>query len=835
MPPFFLRPWSAVLLVAVWLTSAHAQSAPSVELTSVTSARALPEGLEVRAGEATLRVTALREDLLRIRMAPGAALPEDASWAVSREVRARRVQVKPLPESEAVVGFRTAALEVRIEKKPLRLVLLDLEGHVLSADAPGRPPRFVNGGFEVTRQMPPDEHYFGLGDKAGPLDRRDQAFTLWNTDAYRHQESTDPLYKSIPFFLAMRAGRAHGVLLDNTWRAHFDFGKRWHDAFSFGADGGPLDWYFLAGPAPRKVLETYAFLTGPAPLPPRWALGFQQSRFSYAPESQVREVASRLRSDRIPADVLFLDIDYLDRFRAFTVDAQKFPDLPGLLRELGQQHFRVVTISDLHVAQAPGFAPYDSGLAGNHFVHAADGAVFSGRVWPGESVFPDFTRAPTRAWWGGLYKDLVAQGVAGQWNDMNEPSVFSPLKTLPRDAVHRIEEPGFTPRDASHAEVHNLMGLQNARATYEGLLALRPEERPYVLTRATSAGGQRYGATWTGDNSASWNHLRLSTPMLLNLGLSGFSLAGVDVGGYSGTPPEALLTRWYQVGAFNPLYRSHAEKGTGEHEPWAHGAPAEAVRRRFIETRYRLLPYLYTLAEEHSRTGLPMMRPLFVEFPEATEDRHPLDLDAGHEFMLGRALLVAPPPFGETSDAYAVLLPPGTWFDFWTGREVEGRQDTRDVSRPSRLEVTPTLEELPVYVRAGSILPVQPLVQHTDEVPQGPLELRVYPGPDCQGSLYLDDGHGFGYQQGALLRQDFTCQVEASGLRVKLGKPTGRYPAWWKGVDVVVHGWPEGPTTAVVTPGGGKPSTRYDAAARTLRVSFATGREGTEVRLTRAP
>ncbi|EPX55764.1 Alpha-glucosidase [Cystobacter fuscus DSM 2262] len=826
------------LLAALWLTAAPLPAAPQA-LTSVTSSRALSDGLELRAGEATLRISALRDDILRIRVSPGATAPEDASWAVLREARTQRVKVKALPESEAAVGFRTAALEVRVEKNPLRLLILDLQGNLLSADAVGRPTQFLGGGFQLTKQMPADEHYFGLGDKAGPLDRRDQAFTLWNTDAYRNQESTDPIYKSIPFFMAVRAGRAHGILLDNTWRTHFDFGKQWRDAYSFGAEGGPLEYYFLHGPEPRKVLEGYTFLTGPAPLPPRWALGFQQSRFSYEPESRVREVASRLRADQIPSDVLFLDIDYLDRFRAFTVDKSKFPDLPGLIRDLGQQNFRVITISDMHIAKAPdaGYAPYDTGVAGNHFVHNPDGSLFAGRVWPGDSVFPDFTRAQTRAWWGSLYKELVAQGVAGHWNDMNEPSVFSPLKTLPLDSVHRIEEPGFESRNATHAEVHNVVGLLNARATYEGLLKLQPEERPYVLTRATYAGGHRYGATWTGDNSATWNQLRLSTPMLLNLGLSGFSLSGVDVGGYSGTPPEELLTRWYAVGAFNPLFRSHAEKGTGDHEVWAHGPAPAAVRRRYIETRYRLLPYFYTLAEENSRTGLPMMRPLFLEFPVATEDKHPLDLDAGHEFMLGRALLVAPPPFPENPDVYPVTLPPGDWFDFWTGRKAEGTRSgtaPANASTPSTLKVTPKLDELPVFVRAGSILPLQPLVQHTAQVPQGPLELRVYPGPDCQGDLYLDDGHSLAYKKGAWLRQRFSCQVEANGLKVTLARPTGSYPAWWKSVDIVVHDWPEARTSATLARGG-SPSVRYDAATRTLRLSIPADRAGSELRLTRTP
>lgn len=834
------------------LTAAQAQPAPAAQaqapratppsapqfLTQATAVRALDEGLEARAGEATLRISALRDDVLRVRISPSATLPEDASWAVLPEARTRRIKVTPLPDSPQTAGFRTAALEVRLEKNPLRLVILDRQGQVLSADALHRPTQFVNGGFQVTKEMPLDEHYFGLGDKPGPLDRRDMAFTMWNTDAYRHQESTDPLYKSIPFFMAVRAGRAHGILLDNTWRSNFNFGKQWHDAYSFGSDGGPLDYYVLHGPSPKKVLEGYAFLTGPSPLPPMWALGFQQSRFSYEPESQVREIASRLRSDRIPSDVLFLDIDFQDRKRPFTIDQQKFPNFAVLLKDLHAQNLHVVTVTDLHVPAVPnaGYAPYDTGVAGNHFIHNPDGSIFTGPVWPGPSAFPDFTRAATRAWWGALHQDFVQLGVDGFWNDMNEPSVFeTPLKTMPRESVHRIEEPGFASRNATHAELHNVLGTQNARATYDGLLKLKPNERPFVLTRATYAGGQRYAITWTGDNSATWNHLRLSTPMLLNLGLSGFSFAGVDSGGFSGSPSPELLTRWTQVAAFNPLHRNHSEKHMAPHEVWANGPGPLAVRRSAIETRYRLMPYLYTLAEETSRTGIPMMRPLFLEFPEAAPDKHPLDLWAGNQFLLGRSLMVVPPPYADAMDAYRPTLPQVDWFDFWTGRKVVKEKenptapDTQPLVAP---KITPTLEVLPVFVRAGSILPLQPLVQSTNEKPQGALELRVYPGPECQGSLYLDDGRSLDYKKGAYLRQEFTCEASGDTVRVKLAAPTGKYQPWWKNIDVVVYGWEQPGATATLA-SGGKLTARHDATARTVRVTVPASAQGAELRLTK--
>jgi alpha-glucosidase len=775
-------------------------------LDTFSSSLPLRNGIEVRSGQALMQALALRDDVIRIRIGPEGKLPEDASWAVLPSARRERVDVTSENSAEAV-GFRTKLLRVRVERKTLGLSITDLQGNPLQEDAIGWPVEFHDKTFRIYKHMPPDEHYFGLGDKAGPLDRRNQSYTLWNTDSYNFQESTDPLYKSIPFFLTVRSGRSLGVLLDNTWCSSFDFGKQTEDVYSFGAEGGPIDYYVLYGPDPKHVLNSYAWLTGPVPLPPLWALGYQQSRYSYETEEQLRDVASRLRADKIPADALYLDIDYQQDHRPFAVDSEKFPHFTQMLADLKSQNFHVVGITDLHIAavSGAGYAPYDTGMAGNHFVKNPDGSVFIGRVWPGPSVFPDFTQRSTREWWGGLYEPLVADGLAGFWNDMNEPSVFdSPNKTMPDDARHRIEEPGFEPRLADHREIHNVYGMENSRATYEGLLKISPDERPFVLTRATYAGGQRYAATWTGDNSSTWNHLRLATPMLLNLGLSGFGLCGADVGGFIGTPPADLLTKWMEVGAFQPIDRNHAEKGTGHKEPWVHGPEQESIRRRYIEERYRLMPYLYTTVEEMSRTGLPMVRPLFLEFPNATADGHPLDLDAGNQFLVGRSLLVAPAPYPERPDDYRVLLPPVHWYDYWTGQLVEKRPVAdRGATTPSAAALDPvpehpSLETLPVFVREGSILPMQPLTQSTREVPHGPLTLRVYPGDNCQGSLYQDDGRSMVYRQGQLLRMYFSCEAAANSITIHIGPHQGRYQPWWSELQVEVYGWYAGSPGAVI-------------------------------------
>lgn len=756
-------------------------------LGKVRSVQQLANGVLVRSAGGTIVVTALQDGVLRVRLSREQRVSDDGSWSVLPSARTHSILVHT-DSDHLAVGFHTALLQVWIARSDSSLSILDRQGQMLSADSKDRPVEFHGNSYQIYKDMPLDEHFFGLGDKTGPLDRRGEAFALQATAAFHFQEATDPLYKSIPFFIGFRAGTAYGILLDSTWRGYVDFGKQLRDTVSFGAEGGSADYYFLYGPEPKNVVTEYGWLTGTTPLPPLWVLGYQQSRHTYHPDSRVKEIADRLRADRIPADAIYLDIYFQDHNRPFTANPQEFPDMRGLVHYLTDRHLHTVVITDMHIPVLPGknYLPYDTGIAGDHFIKNPDGSRYIGTVWPGPSMFPDFTRKVTRDWWGTLYQPFYAMGISGFWNDMNEPSVFNTLlRTIPSDVQHRIEEPGFKSRTTIHQELHNIYGMENSRATYEGLLNLKPTQRPFVLTRSTSAGGQRYAAVWTGDNSSTWNHLRLSTPMLLNLGLSGFSLAGDDIGGFAGSPSPELLTRWMEVGAFNPIDRNHTEDGTADQEPWAHGPLQEGIRRRYVEERYRLLPYLYTLAEENTRTGIPMMRPLFLEFPHVGVDQRPLDLDAGNEFMLGPALLVAPPPFGEMAGAYPLVLPTDTWFNYWTGEKVKSTSRSPYESP----QINPKLDDLPVYVKPGSIIPLAPLTQSTDEVPVGPLELRVFPGKVCEGSLYLDDGKSFAYKEGKFLRLHFSCEQTQEGIHLSISARDGSYDPWWKQIKVSIYDW----------------------------------------------
>ena len=772
MTRFVRRIGMGMLVCALAGAVTHAQGWQ--HLGKVQRVEKLQDGVELTSGAAKVRITAFNEGVFRVRLAPTGVFAKDSSWAV---IVSPEPPVLKIEENQKEIRIITSRLIATIQKSPLLINFADPAGSVLLADEPTLPMAWNGPRIHVWKKMPQDENYFGLGDKPGPMNRRNRSFTNWNTDAFGWQESTDPIYKTIPFFIGLMKGVAYGLFFDNTYRSSFDFGKESPDYFSFGAEGGELNYYFFAGPEPKKIIEQYSTLTGRTPLPPFWTLGYQQCRYSYYPEARVREIAQLLRSKKIPADTIYLDIDYQEGYAPFTINRQYFPDFEKMIADLREQGFHIITITDLHIKRFPnrGYAPFDSGIKNDVFVKNPDGSVYVGPVWPGESVFPDFTLTRVRDWWGNLYKDFSAMGVSGFWNDMNEPAVFRyPGKTMPLDVVHRLDD-GTT---LDHRAIHNVFGMQNARATYEGLRKLQPDERPFVLTRAAFAGAQRFAATWTGDNLATWNHISMSTPMLLNMGLSGYPLVGDDIGGFGSSPPADLLTRWYEVGAFNPIYRNHAAKGTADHEPWASGPEHEAIRKKYIEMRYRFLPYIYTLVEETTRTGLPMMRPVFLEYPQSQEF-----YGDDHDFLFGPDLFVSP-VVSETIDAQGIALPPGEWFDFWTS-EKHTAQD--------KINLHPRLDELPLYVRAGAILPMQPVVQSTSETPDGPLQLRAYlptstSSTDCRGSLYQDDGHTFAYQKGEFLRVNYSCRVLPGSVTLTSNVEKNAFQPWWKNAELTLYG-----------------------------------------------
>ena len=780
---------------------------PSAEVLRTAST---PDGFELETSAGLFWISAPRPDTFRLRIARRKSARGLPSFAV--EPDALRAAVRPLvEESDSLVLLRTEQALLRIDKKPLRIRLMNPAGEVIADEA--LRVTWAQPGVRLDFGLSGGERVFGLGDKVQGFDRRGHAFELWNTDAYGWKVDADPLYKSLPFWLCLRAGRAHAVYVDHPARASVDVGKRQADLLSYEAKAGEaFDVYLFAGAEPKRVVEAYTALTGRTPLPPLWALGHHQSRYGYKSEEEVRGVVGRLQQDKIPLDAIWLDIDYQAGNAPFTVDDKAFPTFAKMVADFKAKGVQTVVITDLHVKSyqsvpSPGYAPYDTGAAGDHFIRGQKG-FFEGPVWPGASVFPEFTRAATRQWWGGLYRGFVEQGVAGFWNDMNEPALFVKDKTFPEDVQHRLDDG----TSAAHTLVHNAYGSLNARATYEGVRRLRPHVRPFILTRAASAGAQKYAASWTGDNPADRSHLAVTIPQLLNLGVSGYPFNGADVGGFVGCPDAELFAEWMELGALQPFFRNHSAKEACRREPWLFGSAIEARARAAVEQRYRLLPYLYTLFEEASRTGVPVMRPLWLEYPnDATVS------DVQDTYLLGSDLLVAP-KLVSGAGPYRVTLPAGDWYDTETSARVAG--GVRDVSASATRSVR-------LFARAGAIIPEAPVVRNTHEPAQGPLLLTVWPGPDCSGSLYLDDGQSFAFESGKSRRLQLSCESAEASISVQ-SSSRGGYPPWWKTLSVVIHDVPRVPQS-VVDEAGAQLSHDYDAKTKTLVVALP--RNSTDFRL----
>jgi len=727
-------------------------------------------------------VTALSPDVIRVRITPAGKEGRDHSYAVVNRNFGDAGATFNVEAMRSTIS--TSTLRVSIQHAPFRIAFARRDGQSLDEDDAQRGTALSStGANRVWKRLRNDDQIYGLGEKNGPLNKRGwklggYSFTMWNSDTFGYDSSTDPLYVSVPFYMVLRNGAAHGIFFDNTWRSNFDIGHQTEGVLSFGAEGGALDYYFIYGPEPKKVIERYTTLTGRMPLPPLWALGYHQCRYSYYPEDKVRFIADNFRVRRIPADVIWLDIHYQDRYRPFTWNQKRFPDPPKLIGDLRKQGFRTVTIVDPHPPKVRGYAPYDTGLAGDHFVKNPDGSIYEAPVWPSKaedgdapdwskppgtpSVFPDFSKPATRTWWGNLYADFLNMGVAGIWNDMNEPAIFdTPTGTMPLDVRHDNEG---APTD--HREIHNVYGMLMTRATYEGLARLRPNERPFVLSRASYAGGQRYSALWPGDNVSDWTALRASIPTLLGMGLSGFPFVGVDIGGFAEAPTAELYTRWLQAGVFYPFMRTHTTFGTPDQEPWSYGVDHEAINRRAIELRYQLLPHIYNVMREASETGIPAMRPLFLEDPN--------DGGFDDEFLFGSDLLIAPVLRAGVTER-GVYLPRGDWYNYWTGERHTGQK---------WINVPVTLASIPIFVRGGAFVFAQPVVQHTGEMPGQPLEVTLYPAGNSERWLYEDAGNGREYERGGFARRRFASR---DGV-IEIGAPEGNYRPTSRELHLTVRG-----------------------------------------------
>lgn len=612
---------------------------------------------------------------------------------------------------------------------------------------------------------------YGLGEKMGLLERSGRVWEMWNTDEPVQTPTQDPLYVSIPFALCRMDMQWFGVFVDNPVRQYWNTRVCERGKLTVDVEDHNLDIYLVRGGGPREIVRRYTALTGLPALPPLWSLGYHQSRYSYMNQQEVIDTAAQFRANDLPADVIHLDIDYMDGYRVFTWDPERFPEPETMCRELHAMGFRVVTIVDPGVKCDRGYSVYREGEKKGYFCLLPDGTVYRGAVWPGTAAFPDFSRKKVRTWWAGQHAALFDAGVAGIWNDMNEPAdftgdpVYRPDFTVPDELrIQNEGEPGDFRR------FHNLYGSAMNAAAREAFETHRPGQRGFIISRAGYAGVQRFAGIWTGDNTSWWEHLAAEVPMILNLGISGVALTGADVGGFQEDASAQLYARWFAFGAFTPYFRNHTEKGTAAHEPWAFGPQTLEIARHYLRLRYALLPYLYTAFYQASSVGEPVVKPLFFDWPD---DQRLETLD--DQYLFGDAFMVAPAvhPNKIHRDVY---LPQGKWYDFWDDTLGEGGTDF--------LAPAP-ITRLPLWVRGGSIIPHEDPRLHTDEARSPVLLLDVYPDSTgaAEGLLYADDEEGWEYKDGAycLLRFSYsmntlTIEMEHRGFQTQ-----------WDSLEVHLH------------------------------------------------
>lgn len=714
------------------------------------------------------RIESFGENILRLTMTDG-----DFSGHESLAVVAKTDgRLKLSAESAAVIT--NGLMSVRFSDGMAGLMVTGCDGNVLL----DMDQAFYKSGkaLSFSSRIGRKEMFFGLGEKTGFLDRRGRRFIMWNTDEPLHTPDKDPLYKSIPFLIGFDGKKVYGLFLDSIARSEFDLGYGNPERLTVTAYDSQLDLYIISGRTIAEIIGSYTMLTGRMKMPPLWGLGFQQCRFSYYPQERVEELAETFRARQIPCDVIYLDIDYMDGYRVFTWDTDRFPDPKGMISRLKEQGFRVVTIVDPAPKKDSGYPVYVEGVREGHFCQFPTGEIYHGEVWPGAAAFPDFSREKTRKWWGLKHASLFDAGVSGIWNDMNEPSDFSPnsrdrtLMTVPNDLMM-----DFDGKPLPFSRCHNAYGLLMCMATHEGFSALKPGERPFVLTRSAYAGIQRYAAVWTGDNHSWWEHLAASIPMLLNLGLSGVSFAGADVGGFQGECSPELYARWIQLGAFTPFFRAHSDKNTSGQEPWSFGPEVEEIARKAISLRYQLLPYLYSEFREACETGLPVMRPMILDFQD-----DPNVYGIYDQFMFGRSMMAAP-VLRPGERKRMVYLPAGGWYDFYTKARIEGGR---------YIIADAPLDRIPLFVREGAIIPMAKCAHSTAFMDFSELTVEVYAGREGSFTLYEDDGLTLDYLEGSFNLRGFAQETSLSCFRFTVKNIRNGYAGGLKKARVTVYGLP---------------------------------------------
>lgn len=720
--------------------------------------------LSGKTSNANFQLTAYSENIIRVQINKE---EQFEAYPFSVVLSPQTDQVN-FTDADDQINMSTSKLTVTIEKDPMRLAFYDAEGNLLNADDKNFGVSWLGSRVTNYKKIAANEQFLGLGEKGGGLNRRGRSYDNWNSDAFGFNNDTDPLYVSTPFFIGVRENKPYGIFLDNTNKSHFNFGTSNNDKFYyFSAEAGDLNYYFIQGDTVAEIIQHYAQLTGTINMPPKWSLGFQQCRFSYYPDHEVKSVADTFRAKKIPADVIYFDIHYMKDYKAFTFDGERFPDPKSLIEKLESQGFKVVVILDPGIATEKGYGTYDRGIERDVFVKYPDGSKLEASVWPGNSHFTDFTKKEGRDWWADELKFYTDLGLEGFWNDMNEPACWG------QDIPDMVEF-DYEGQQVSHLKARNVYGFQMVRATYEGARKQMGNKRPFALTRAGFSGVQRYSAVWTGDNVAGDDHMLLGVRLVNSLGMTGIPVGGYDIGGFVDECSPALFSRWLAIASFAPFFRVHSMVNSRDSEPWAYGEEVEEITRNYINLRYQLMPYLYTAFYQAHKTGMPINRSLAVDY---FEDHNIYDGNAQNAFTLGEWLLINPTV--STQEYAEIYLPKGKWYNYFNDEVLEGGKHH---------VVHTAMEDLPVFAKEGAIITMQSLVQNTSEQHDGELKLHIYNGAvQSQQDLYEDDGQTFDHENGAFCLRKISFDGKAKALVI--GTSEGNFESSFKTVKVYWHGF----------------------------------------------
>jgi alpha-glucosidase len=735
------------------------QSVSSKSLGNLISLHKIEGGLEGETTFGKFRILLYSDSTFRISTSRQQF--EDFSYSVIAKPALVAFEVI---ESSDNVMLITATTQLSITRTPVRFSFQTLEGRIINEDdALGT--SWIGEQVTTYKKLQPEERFIGLGEKTGPLDRKGAAYQNWNTDAYAYNKGSDPLYSSMPFYIGLHNQISYGIFLDNTHKTFFNFGASNNRFSSFSADAGEMNYYFMYGENVPEIIQQYTFLTGRMEMPPLWSIGFQQCRYSYYPDKEVFTIAKTFREKDIPADVIVFDIHYMDKYKIFSWDLNHFPDPKQLVQTLKDQGFHVVIMCDPGIKVEPGYEAYDDGVKKNIFLKYPDGQNYQGQVWPGWCHFPDFTNPLAREWWASKFQDYVNLGIDGFWNDMNEIATWG--NALPDNLEFNFEGNLATMRRG-----RNIFGFQMARSTYEGTKKLLNGKRPFNLTRSGFSGVQRYSAVWTGDNVAYDEHMLLGVRLVNSMGLTGIAFAGYDTGGFVGESNSQLFARWISIASLSPFFRAHTMINTRDSEPWSYGEEVESISRNYIKFRYQLLPYIYSLFYDASVTGMPVQRSLAINY---SHDPRVYNGLYHNQYLFGPNILVA--PVESNKELLKVFFPPGEWYDLYSEKIWQGNQES---------VVESPIHKLPVFVKGGSVLPMQPAASHTG-IKQEELILHIYCGRDSSDFLlYSDDGETFDYQLGKCSKR--LIQMRGSENKVILSASEGNYIPPFKKIKIVLHG-----------------------------------------------